>query len=120
MDLCSAAMSTLMSISNVRLYLGSELYWRSIGSELLGAVRCGVGARLFTDRKFFHRFGFVSHADLWEGVRRFPNFFVKTAKFRVKRVQVQQTKTEAKTKVNNRNGGTKKEGAMVVDLENST
>ena len=39
-------MSTLMSISDVRLYLGSELYWRSIGSELLNAVRCGVGAEV--------------------------------------------------------------------------
>src|SRR5437899_5862736 len=105
MDLCSAAMSTLMSISDVRLYLGSELYWRSIGSELLRAVTCGVGARLFTDRKFFHRFGFVSHADLWEGVRRFPHFFENTAQFRVQRVQAQQTESEAKTKVNNRDGG---------------
>src|SRR5437879_2524406 len=39
-------MSTLMSISDVRLYLGSELYWCSIGSELLDAVRCGVGAEV--------------------------------------------------------------------------
>lgn len=41
-------------------------------------------------------------------------------KFRVQRALMQQTESEAKTKVNNRDGGGAEEGAFVVELKSST